>query len=271
MLPRHALSALGNAFRSPGSRIFGIRFALDYLRFAVHCARSWGSTGRGRVRIMGLDIAYPNQSHALFLVHEVFVQAVYAFRSASPAPFIIDCGANIGFTTLFFTRLFPGARIIAVEPEPGTAAWLRTNVERNAPEGVRIVEAAVAGQEGTVTLFAPETDPGSMTSSTREEWTAGAGTQVRAIRLSTLIDGPVDFLKLDVEGAEYEVVRELVATGAIARVRQTTIEYHPLASEPDGAETLAKLLAGAGMEVSVAPGEPGQPGIIHGRRPAPGG
>ena len=269
MLPRHAVSALRNAFRSPGSRIFGVRFALDYLRFAARCARSWGHTGPGRVKLVGLDIAYPNQSHALFLVHEVFVQAVYAFRSGSAAPFIIDCGANVGFTTLFFTKLFPGARIVAVEPEPGTAAWLRGNVEGNAAAGgVRIVEAAVAGREGTVTLFAPETDPGSMTSSTREEWTAGAGTEVRAIRLSSLIDAPVDFLKLDVEGAEYEVLRELVATGAIARVRETTIEYHPLASEPEGADALAALLAGAGMGVSVTPGEPGQPGIIHARRPA---
>lgn len=266
MLPRHALNAFRNAFRSPGYGLFGVRFARDYLRVALRGARSWGHPGPGTLNFLGARIEYPNQSHALFLVHEVFVQATYAFRTRSAAPFIVDCGANIGITTLFFKALFPGARIVAVEPEPNTCRWLRTNVERNGLSGVEICPAAVGGRDGTVALFTPEADPGSMTSSIHSEWSHGVAAQVPSVRLSTLIREPVDFLKLDVEGAEYAVVRELVASGAITWVQEAVIEFHSLADEPGGAAALRELLAGAGMDVTVDEGASADAGIIRARR-----
>jgi FkbM family methyltransferase len=266
MSPRHLLNALRNAFRSAGARLFGVRFARDYLRFAVRCARSWGSTAPGRLTVLGARIEYPNQSYALFLLHEVFVHATYAFRTASRAPRIVDCGANVGFSTVFFKALYPDARILAIEAEPGTCGWLRRNVEGNGLRGVEVRQAAVADRDGTVTLFTPASDPGSMTSSVRNEWARGAGAEVPAVRLSTLIREPVDFLKLDVEGAEYAVLRELVASGAVERIREMAIEFHAIQGEPDGPAELEALLAGAGMAVSVHPGEDGATGIIRARR-----
>jgi FkbM family methyltransferase len=267
MLPRHVVNALRNAFRSPGFSLFGARFARDYLRFALRASRSWGHTGPGTMTLLGARIDYPNQSHALFLVHEIFVQATYAFRSRSAAPLIVDCGANIGMATLFFKALFPAARVIAIEAEPNTCRWLRQTVERNGLQDVEIVPAAVLDRDGTVTLFTPGSDPGSMASSIRGESSQGGGVEVSAIRLSTLIREPVDLLKLDVEGAEYVVIRELVASGAIRWVREVVIEFHALAEEPDGPAALRQILAGAGMDVSADGREPSEVGIIRARRP----
>jgi FkbM family methyltransferase len=266
MALRHAVRAFRNAFHSPGFSLFGVRFARDYLWFALRCARSWGYTGPGMVKVLGVRIEYPNQSHALFLMHEVFVQATYAFHPRSRAPVVVDCGANVGFSTLFFKALHPGATILALEPEPDTCGWLRANVERNALRGVEIRQAAAADRDGTVTLFTPEADPGSLTSSLRNDWAKGAGAEVLAVRLSTLIPEPVDFLKLDVEGAEYAVIRELVASGALGRIREVVLEFHALSGEPDGPAALEALLAGAGMAVVVQPGDSPRTGIMRARQ-----
>lgn len=267
MSPRHVLHALRNAFRSRGFNLFGLPFARDYLWFALRGARSWGHTGPGALNFMGTRIEYPNQSHALFLLHEVFVEGTYAFRSSSAAPLIVDCGANIGVATLFFKALFPEGRVLAVEAHPDTCRWLRANVDGNALRDVEIRPAAVADREGMVALFTPEADLGSMVSSLRRGSSDGAASvQVPAVRLSQLIREQVDFLKLDVEGAEYAVVRELVASGAIRWIQEAVIEFHVTPESPDGPAALQELLVGAGMDVSVDAGGSPDVGIMRARR-----
>jgi FkbM family methyltransferase len=268
MVSSQFLRAFWNAFRSPGFRLFGPRFALDYLRFSARCMRAWGHTGPGAMKMLSARIEYPNQSHALFLLHEVFVQATYRFRPRSAAPVIVDCGANIGFSVLFFKALFPDARIIALEAEPGTCAWLRRNVEANGLQGVEVRHAAAAVRDGTVTLFTPRDDPGSMVSSIWSDWADGEPVAVPAVRLSSLIREPVDFLKLDIEGAEYALVREMVESGAMERVQEAVIEFHVLLGIPDGPAELTALLARAGMHVSVYPHPAEHAGVLRAWRPA---
>src|SRR4051812_48016289 len=68
----HAMRALRNAFFSSGRRLFGLSFSLDYLRFAWR-ARRMDDVGPGSLTVAGMRVGYDNQSHALFLLHEIFV------------------------------------------------------------------------------------------------------------------------------------------------------------------------------------------------------
>lgn len=266
-LARHAARVLRNAFLSPGARLFGPRFSADYLRFALESARRWGDTGPGTLRLLGARVDYFNRTNALFLVHELFANAEYAFRAETPTPRIVDCGANIGLSVLFFKRLHPGARIVAFEPEPTTFARLERTVAENGLQGVVLHHAAVAEAAGTVTLYADPADPGGITSSTDPAWGGPVAREVPAVRLSEVLREPVDFLKLDVEGAEYGVVRDLAASGALALVREAVIEYHDVASEPDGPARLAEILRTAGMEVTTHPLHPANRlGLLRARR-----
>ena len=54
--------------------------------------------------MLGYRVDYFNRSHALFLVHEIFVNATYRFASRSARPSVIDCGSNIGLSVLFSKR-----------------------------------------------------------------------------------------------------------------------------------------------------------------------
>ena len=246
---RNAQHALRNAFRSPGCKLFGLRFSRDYLRFAWHAARRWGSTEPGTLAMLGARIDYFNQNSASFLLHEIYVNTAYRFSSDNPRPRILDCGANIGMAAAFFKALYPQSRIAAFEPEPTTFARLKQTVERNRFRDVELHNAALSEKAGTITLYKDADTQGSPRASVEASWGGGASVQVPALRLSGFAHEPIDFLKLDIEGAEYGVLRDLVATGTIRNIREAVIEYHQIASERSGLEPLGELLTAGGHAV----------------------
>jgi FkbM family methyltransferase len=267
-LIHHARAAVRNAFLSKGARLFGWRFSIDYLRIAARVAARWGSTGPGEMRLLGFRVPYPNQSHAFALLHEVFVNAPYTFRRR-PRPRIIDCGANIGCSLIFFKACAPDASIVAIEAASATFECLQDVVAVNGLRDVELIHAAVGGRDGTVTLYTAPHDVGGITASVDAAWGGAVAEEVRGIRLSSLIDAPVDFVKLDVEGAEYDVVSDLDATGRLALVREMTIECHNLAGRPGARAALVAQLERAGMRVAMTGlDRPSTTAIVHAERPA---
>ncbi len=262
-----AARAFRNAFLSAGARTFGAGFSRDYLRLAWRARRHWGDDAAGTLDLLGWRVAYPSGTQALFLVHELFVNGAYGFAAAGPDPRIIDCGANIGLSVLYFKSRYPGARISAIEPDPGTFAHLRATLAANGVADVELLDVAVGERPGVADLFSESRTAGSITASLVPALGGPYRQPVRVARLSDLIDGPVDFLKLDVEGAEYGVVRDLIATGRIALVREAVVEYHPVEEEPNGLAELMASLAGAGMSVAVQSVDvAARTGLIRARR-----
>lgn len=199
---------------------------LERLRTALNAVR-----GGATVELAGFRIAVTDGPNAYMQYKDVFVRRVYAFESAAEAPVVIDGGANMGLFSLATLRDHPGARIVAFEPDPQLFALLRSNLESNGAGHITTVNAALAATEGTLVFAADGQAGGSL---------RPAGTmQVRAERLSSRIAGPVDFLKLNIEGAELEVLEELRDSGAIRQVAAMVVEYH---GWPDGEQRLGAIL-----------------------------
>jgi hypothetical protein len=76
------------------------------------------------------------------------------FRSIAPdsAPLIVDAGANIGASALYFLDAYPGSRVVAIEPEPNNCTLLRRNCS-GLP--VHLIEAAIGPREGRCALQDP--------------------------------------------------------------------------------------------------------------------
>lgn len=269
----HAVAALRNAFLSPGFRRFGPAFARDYLRLALSAARRWGDTGPGVLRWMGHDVRYTNRASMLFLVHEIFVACAYDFDPSRPDPLIVDCGGNIGMGVRFFRRRFPAARVVVVEPHPDAFALLEENT-RALGDGIERIQAAVTEDGAPTVLHAPSGDGASLMSTVDggldNSFGDAAEIDVPGLRLSDLLarmDREVDFLKLDIEGAEYGVLRDCVRAGALAGVRQVAVEYHVTPSEPGGAALIARMLAESGFDrVTTAHGISSIDGMIRATR-----
>ena len=159
---------------------------------------------------------------------QVFIDQQYAaFAPAAPPRLILDCGANVGYTAAYFLTRFPGARVIAVEPDPGNAALLRRNV---APYGARatVYETAIwSWPVGLVFETTPFRSGGEWARQMREA-RAGETPALRAIDIPTLIaeagDGRVSLLKMDIEGAETVVFSAPCAW--LARVDALMVEVH---------------------------------------------
>jgi FkbM family methyltransferase len=249
--PARARRVIGNAFFSEGFRRFGLRFARDYARIAWHASRHWGDTSSGVMSLLGWRIKYPNHSAALFLVHEVFVNCAYAFEARTARPLIIDCGANIGMSVAFFKSLYADAEVLAFEADPRTFSQLEENVQANQQKNLRLVNAAVAGTPGTVSFYSAEAVPGSLVGSLDPARGGTLALTVQAVKLSSFIDKPVDFLKVDIEGAESAVVKDLVDSGAIGRVNEMVIEVHPDGRAPAGRSVLVSQLESAGFRVRM--------------------
>jgi FkbM family methyltransferase len=162
------------------------------------------------------------------LYEEIFTAHVYEAGALAPAPLIVDCGANVGLATAWFTARYRGCTVLAFEPEPEALAVLRANVAANAWRHVTVVGAAVAGTTGNLTLYVDPDRPAPPRASLLVERMCGPRIDVPGVRLSDYVpaDGVVDLLKMDIEGAEAAVVAELADTGRLTRIRRITMEFH---------------------------------------------
>src|SRR2546421_8598701 len=87
----------------------------------------------------GLTISYINEQEFEYLWYEIFGLNQYLFSCKTDAPFIIDCGAHIGMSILYFKRRYPHAQIVAFEANPQTFQVLEQNIKQNHIQGVQLI------------------------------------------------------------------------------------------------------------------------------------
>jgi len=138
---------------------------------------------------------------------------------------MLDLGANIGLTVAHLAETFPGARVIGVELDAANAALARRNV---APwsERCSVVEGAVWPEDGELEYHGWSANTSSFRVTDDEDSTALVR-HARAVSLSSLVEelGAVDYVKMDIEGAEARVLTE--RTGWASAVRTIKVEVHP--------------------------------------------
>lgn len=200
--------------------------SLDLLKswLRLQFFRSLDTSGSHSFRLAEVSIASPNRKDILELFEDIFMSQTY-YTELPSRPNIIDCGANIGCATLYFKFLAPDARITCFEPSPQVFPYLERNVIENRLKDVTLIQAA-CGRINTSVTFHVRPDH-STASNTANIW--GGETQdyeVQQVRLSDHITETVDLLKLDVEGAEWEVIEDITSSGKIALVHRLIIEFH---------------------------------------------
>lgn len=242
---------------------------LDALKEALYVLRKGNSFGRirllrtyfwlklyelargsraGELRILGQRIRFGSARMLLVLFEEIFIAEPYKVSLASK-PCIVDCGANIGMSMAYFFARHPGAEITAFEPDRTNFGFLSVNSQRNNWRAAVHAQALdeTVGERVWNTFGAA----GTLVAGFRTELSASAPSStylVRTARLSSYIDGPVDLLKLDVEGAEHPIIHDLIETGKIAWVKKIVMEYHHhIVPSEDDLGTLLRALEGAGF------------------------
>jgi FkbM family methyltransferase len=182
-----------------------------------------------------VDVARANPQRLLYLEGERFIPERHVLRRLlRPGMRAVDVGANIGYYLLLIESLVgPGGAVACFEPEPENLRELARNVEATAFGNVQVFAAAAGAGEGRVAM---RTGINAAIAGS-----GGGDFTVPLLSLDSTLSGPVDFLKIDVEGYEGEVL-----AGARRLLREHRpilfVEIHPGFLAPP--HTVDGILAG---------------------------
>lgn len=198
------------------------------------------------------EIWYENSDEFYELKKEIFSENCYYLELEKEDPVIVDAGAHIGMATLYYKMLFPESRVIAFEPVPYNFNILEKNIHENQLENVELIQAVVAPKSGVLRIQEPIGEGA---------WRSGAGIipkgwkgiqdnqeiKVEAIGIQEILHDKIDIFKMDIEGMEYEVIRN--AGPLLRNVKNWIIEVHP--RKDHRIEEIQKTLLQNGYAIEV--------------------
>jgi len=204
------------------------------LRFKVHTTKLYGKP------IKCIDI-----SSYHVMKQEIMGTEIYRFNTSKKNPYILDCGANIGLSVIYFKKLYPGAQVTTFEADPDICKILTENVTVQGFSDVTIINKAVWNEETTLTFYKEGGDGGRI-EETKEGKTA---IKVPTTRLKPYMNQEIDFLKIDIEGAEYAVLKDI--SNDLNLVKNIFIEYHSFVGQTQHLDEILAILSKAGFRYYI--------------------
>jgi FkbM family methyltransferase len=200
-----------------------------------------GAKKTNEIKLFEKKISGVDQSSLNYLYNEIFLKGEYFFESQNNEPIIFDCGSNIGMGILFFKTIYPKAKITGFEASPEVFEILNKNVSGMNLMGVEVHHLALYDQNTEITFYTGESNK-SLLGSIKSSRGGAKQVQVKARRLSDFLKSyvEVDLIKIDVEGAEWKIMNDLVESGSLRKSRQYLIEFH--LNLPEIEERLCKFL-----------------------------
>ncbi|MBX4189734.1 FkbM family methyltransferase [Candidatus Parcubacteria bacterium] len=212
-------------------KLLGFRAALTF--FVYYIFYKSGVAHRSKwCRIpLGQIVFYsPSLKQFAGLFNEIFFKGYYHLEKTNLPIEVIDCGANIGVSLLYIKLMAPHAHVICFEPNPASFAALNKNIKANHWEKEVVAYPYALGKnKGTSDFFVERQEETSYSASLSKHMAGKhelVSFPVRVDLLSSYINKPVDFLKIDIEGAEFDVLEDLFERHKLADISEIQLEYH---------------------------------------------
>jgi len=145
-------------------------------------------------------------------------------------------------SAIWFRQNYPECQLTVFEADPRIAETLRGNLNRAGYADTIVENAAIWTENGEITFNATGVDSGRIDPDGFE--------MVKARDVAELIPDEVDLMKIDIEGAEFDVIDRMVDSGAIDRVWNMAVEFHPTRSTFDRMMRIFERLREIGMMIS---------------------
>jgi FkbM family methyltransferase len=238
-----------------------LRFRLFWLKYGVAVVRSSGlhankiKIGRNTIK---LSVPADEEKKMNVEFRSIFYDDCYGLRKTDgQVNKILDVGGNVGFFSLAARSCFPEARIHSYEPNPQMQPHLLNNT---GSLSIQVHPEAIGAQDGWIELDA---ENGSLLAKT----VVSKNGHIKQTAMATAIarmGGSVDLLKLDCEGAEWELFADKTIWPSIRRL---TMEYHLWASPGLDVPGLIRILRGFGFRITYLNEAPQlEWGILHATR-----
>ncbi|MFM2063635.1 MAG: hypothetical protein RLZZ507_3306 [Cyanobacteriota bacterium] len=196
----------------------------------------------GDKKIIGVDPASILQVYNCF-----FKQEYCKFTTELDTPRIIDCGANIGATIYYWKKLYPNAEIIAFEPDPEIFELLTINCKDFS--STTLIQTGLWTFEGEIEFLANGADGGHIADFSEEVTEDKRKITIPVKRLRDYLQKPCSMLKVDIEGAEIEVLFD--CQDLLHNVENMFVEYHSFIDRPQNLGKFFSLLEDAGFRVHI--------------------
>ena len=197
-----------------------------------------------KVKIGNLVIWYKRPYELLHTYKELYEKGLYKFSSSTASPLIIDCGSNIGLSVLYYKQLYPFSSIVAFEPDEQNFLLLQKNVGTNGLLEVQLHKAAVWIHNGTISFEGRESEASHISE-------GDTAHKVASIRLKDVLEqhDQVDFLKIDIEGAEWPVIVD--CKDSLKHVAHLFLEYHGKVEDTNKLTELLEIVKQNGFKVYI--------------------
>ncbi|MCB4808732.1 FkbM family methyltransferase [Tamlana sp. 62-3] len=204
-----------------------------------------------KTNILGKTVVVPDGASFVFMYNEIFIEQIYKYTSKKPEQYIIDAGANIGLATIYLKKQFPQAQILAFEPDPEIYKILKKNIESFEFSKVELINKGVWKEDTTLSFFSEGADAGTLNFSNKKNLKNNIN-QVAVVNLGQYIYKPVDFLKIDIEGAETEVLHAI--SNKLHFVERIFVEYHSYVNQEQTLNEIINTLKNNGFRLYISAG-----------------
>lgn len=198
--------------------------------------------GHYRVLFQGMTIFCHDLLSFYMAGKDIFLHGIYDFTSDNPTPFVIDGGGHIGLSVLRIKQQHPEARIIVFEPDPESLALLHHNIATNRLQGIEIVPMGLSDTDAEMAFNSGKSDGSTL-------YGENSDTTIKVTKLSRHLKRTVDFLKLNIEGAELSVLQE--CGKLLQNVKSTVIEYHGFPHLGDRLHEILSILHNNGFRYII--------------------
>ncbi|MBI6118189.1 FkbM family methyltransferase [Salegentibacter maritimus] len=200
--------------------------------------------------LYGHKITIPDNASFLFMHEEIFIKKIYNFQTTTHSPYIIDGGANIGLSIIYFKKLFPDANIVGFEPDPNIFKILKKNIGKFNFQNIELVNKGLWNAKKELNFWSEGADAGLII---EKENSKKVTTKIKTTSLNDYLTCQVDFLKLDIEGAETVVLKDIQAN--LDKIKRIFVEYHSFVNQTQSIDEILRILIEAGFRLHInAPG-----------------
>ncbi|QBO58351.1 FkbM family methyltransferase [Chryseobacterium salivictor] len=201
------------------------------------------SLQENKAKLFSKDFYFSDNNGFLHSLNEIFDQEVYKFNSDNQAPLIIDCGSNYGLSILYLKKLFPKSRIIAFEPDAKIFQILNRNIINYNLKDVELHNEAVWTVDTDLNFYSEGSLGGRISNAEQNHYT------VKAIDFKKYLNQKIDFLKMDIEGAENSVIFDI--KDYLKNVDKLFLEYHGIVGENQNLGDILNMLSSVGFQYYI--------------------
>jgi FkbM family methyltransferase len=173
---------------------------------------------------------------AFGVIHSIWTEHCYTpvGFEIGPADTVVDVGSHVGVFAIFAAEKASAGRVIAVEPISGNYELLEQNILLNSSRNVVPLRAAISGKSGPVRIFLAEQNIEHSIHANLIHKTTGQEMIVQGLSLADLMEtqkiNRIDFLKINCEGAEYDILLNCT-DDTLRKIRRISLQYHNIDSQ----------------------------------------